>query len=255
MIVLKRPHEIEKMKAAGQIVARILDAVEEAVQPGITTWDLEAIADRMVNEAGARAAFKGYRVGRQVFPCCLCISVNHEVVHGIPSPDYVLKEGDIVSVDMGVQKDGYYGDSARTIPVGQVSEQTETLLRVTRESLMKGIAKMTTKHRLEDIGAAVQQHAEAAGFSIVRDFVGHGIGRNLHESPQVPNYGTPGRGRRLKAGMVLAVEPMVNVGTHEVKVLSDGWTVVTRDHQLSAHFEHTVAITDNGPQILTLSQR
>lgn len=255
MIVLKRPHEIEKMRASGRIVATILDAVEEAVRPGVTTWDLEAIADRMVSKAGARAAFKGYRVGRQVFPCCLCISVNHEVVHGIPSSDRVLEEGDIVSVDMGVQKDGYYGDSARTIAVGEVSEQTKTLLTVTRESLMKGIAKMTTQHRLEDIGAAVQKHAEAAGFSIVRDFVGHGIGRNLHESPQVPNYGTPGRGRRLKAGMVLAVEPMVNVGTHEVKVLSDGWTVVTRDQQYSAHFEHTVAITDKGPEILTLSQR
>lgn len=253
MIVLKSPAEIEKMRFSGQIVANVLDAVQEKVRPGASTWDLEEVADRMVREADAKPAFKGYRVGRHVFPCCLCISVNHEVVHGIPSKTRILEEGDIVSVDFGVCKNGYFGDSARTFAVGQLDDTAATLLQVTQDALHKGIAKMDASHRLQDIGAAIEAHVIEHGFSVVRDFVGHGIGRGLHEEPQVPNFGKPNRGIRLKAGMVFAVEPMVNVGSQEVTILDDGWTVVTEDRKLSAHFEHTIAITDNGPDILTLS--
>ncbi len=252
MIILKRKSEIELMRESGNIVARILDAVGELVEPGISTWDLEVLANEIIVKEGVKPAFKGYRVGNNVFPAALCVSVNEEVVHGIPSPKRILKEGDIVSIDFGIEKNGYFGDSARTFPVGKVSKQAEKLLKVTKDALFKGIEQMYPGNRLQDIGAAVQQHVEKHGFSVVRDFVGHGIGRRLHEDPQVPNYGTFGKGIRLKAGMVIAVEPMVNVGTFEVEVLEDGWTVVTQDRQLSAHFEHTIAITDDGPQILTL---
>ena len=205
-----------------------------------------------VNYDLVKAAFKNYRVGRHVFPCCLCISVNEEVVHGIPSKKRILEEGDIVSVDFGVQKNGYFGDSARTFPVGKIDDTAADLLKVTKEALDKGIEQMYATRRLQDIGAAIQQHVESFKFTVVRDFVGHGIGRGLHEDPQVPNYGKPGKGIRLKPGMVLAIEPMVNVGTHEVEVLDDNWTVVTKDRSLSAHFEHTIAITKDGPQILTV---
>lgn len=254
MIVLKSAAEMEKMRVSGQIVADVLDAVGEAVKPGVSTWDLEEIADAMSERAKARPAFKGYRVGKHVFPCCLCISVNEEVVHGIPSKERILEEGDIVSVDYGVQKDGFFGDSARTFAVGQVDETTQKLLDVTQESLHRGIAMMDPEHRLQDIGAAIEQHVEAFNFTVVRDFVGHGIGRELHEDPQIPNFGKPGRGLRLRAGMVFAIEPMVNVGAQDVEILDDGWTVVTCDRQRSAHFEHTIAITHNGPDILTLSR-
>lgn len=253
MIVLKSPSEIEMMRASGQIVASILDAVGAAVKPGVSTWELEEIADAMCIKADAKPAFKGYRVGKHVFPCCLCISVNEEVVHGIPSRERILQEGDIVSVDFGVQKNGFFGDSARTFAVGQVSSDTQRLLDVTSESLMRGIAQMDPEHRLQDIGHAIQSYVETHHFTVVRDFVGHGIGRGLHEEPQIPNFGRSGRGLRLRPGMVFAIEPMVNVGTHEVEILDDGWTVVTCDRKLSAHFEHTIAITENGPDILTLS--
>ena len=251
MIVLKRPKEIEQMKTASRIVADLHDAIEAAVRPGISTWDLEMIAEGIIKETASKPAFKNYRVGRHVFPCCLCISVNEEVVHGIPSKDRILKNGDIVSVDFGTQKDGFFGDSAWTYPVGEIDEESKLLLKVTEEALYKGIEYMVPGNRLQDIGAAIQQHAEQYNFGIVRDFVGHGIGRKLHEDPQVPNYGTFGRGPRLKAGMVLAVEPMINLGTEEVEVLKDGWTVVTKDRKRSAHFEHTIAITKDGPLILT----
>lgn len=253
MIVLKSPTEIEKMRVAGRIVAQVLLAVEEAIRPGISTWDLEVIADALCQETQSRPAFKGYRVGKHVFPCCLCISINEEVVHGIPSRERILQEGDIVSIDFGVQKDGYFGDSARTFAVGRVDEETQRLLDVTQESLNRGIAQMDKNHRLQDIGAAIQSYVEQYQFSIVRDYVGHGIGQKLHEDPQVPNFGQPGRGVRLRPGMVFAIEPMVNAGTHEVVTLDDGWTVVTQDRKNSAHFEHTIAITEHGPDILTLS--
>jgi len=253
MIVLKSPSEIETMRISGQIVASVLNAVGEAVKPGVSTWELEEIADAMCHKEKAKPAFKGYRVGKHVFPCCLCISVNDEVVHGIPSRDRILQDGDIVSVDFGVQKNGYFGDSARTFAVGQLNAQAEKLLEVTSESLMRGIAMMDPEHRLQDIGSAIQNYVESHQLTVVRDFVGHGIGRGLHEEPQIPNFGKSGRGLRLRPGMVFAIEPMVNVGTHEVEILDDGWTVVTLDRQLSAHFEHTIAITENGPDILTLS--
>lgn len=253
MIVLKRPKEIEKMKRSGQIVAEVLDAVEALVEPGISTWVLEQKAQELVDKYEVKPAFKGYKVGSNVFPACLCISINEEVVHGIPSKKRILKEGDIVSVDFGLQKDGYFGDSARTFPVGKVSDEAAKLLTVTKASLEKGIAQMLVANRLQDIGAAIQSHAEKNDFSIVRDFVGHGIGRNLHEEPQIPNYGTPGRGVRLRPGMVFAIEPMLNLGVPDVEILSDGWTVVTKDRKISAHFEHTVALTENGPLILTAS--
>lgn len=252
MIILKREDEIERMRQSGRFVAEVLDTLGEMIKPGISTWDLEFVANSMVEKARVKPAFKGYRVGRHVFPCCLCISVNEEVVHGIPSSRRILGDGDIVSIDFGIQKDGYYGDSARTFAVGEIDDTAANLLKVTRESLDKGIEQMYPSRRLQDIGAAIQQHVEAHGFSVVRDFVGHGIGRGLHEDPQVPNYGKPGKGPRLKAGMVLAIEPMVNVGTAEVEVLDDNWTVVTCDRRLSAHFEHTIAITEDGPQILTV---
>lgn len=253
MIILKRPQEIAAMRESGQFVAHVLDRVEEMIQPGISTWDLEVVAESMLQKADAKAAFKGYRVGRHVFPCCLCVSINEEVVHGIPSPTRFLRDGDLVSVDFGAQINGYYGDAARTFPVGQIRPEAAELLRVAKESLDKGIEQMYASRRLQDIGAAIQLHVEAHHFHVVRDFVGHGIGRGLHEDPQVPNYGTPGKGIRLRAGMVLAIEPMVNMGTSEVEVLDDGWTVVTCDRLPSVHVEHTIAITENGPMVLTKS--
>ncbi len=246
MIVCKSPREIEQMRRANVLVAEVLAELASMVAPGVTTADLDAKAEQLVRAAGAEPAFKGYRG----YPATLCASVNDEVVHGIPA-QRALAEGDIISLDMGVKLDGFYGDSAVTVPVGQVSEDVQRLLRVTQESLQKGIAQVRLGGRVSDIGHAIQEHVEAAGFSVVREFVGHGIGAQLHEEPQIANYGEPGRGPRLAEGMVLAIEPMVNMGKPAVKVLRDGWTAVTRDGSLSAHFEHTVAVTKDGPLVLT----
>jgi methionyl aminopeptidase len=246
VIVCKSPAEIERMRAANALVADVLAELAGMVAPGVTTADLDAEAEQLVRARGAEPAFKGYRG----YPCTLCASVNEQVVHGIPSAR-ALGEGDIISLDMGVKLNGFYGDSAVTVPVGRVSDEAATLLRVTRESLDHGIAQVRLGGRISDIGHAIQQHVEAHGFSVVREFVGHGIGAALHEEPQIANYGEPGRGPRLAEGMVLAIEPMVNVGRPAVKVLGDGWTAVTKDGSLSAHFEHTVAVTKNGPLVLT----
>lgn len=235
------------MRTANQLVADVLAALEAKVAVGVSTKDLDVLAEQLVRDGGAEPAFKGYRG----FPATLCTSINEEVVHGIPSKTRVLADGDVISIDMGVKMGGYYGDSAVTVPVGRVPEQTQALLRVTRESLERAIEQVRVGGRLSDVGHAVQHWVEHHGFSIVREFVGHGIGERLHEEPQIPNYGTPGRGPKLAAGMVLAIEPMVAMGRPETKVLADGWTAVTRDRSLAAHFEHTVAVTDAGPLVLT----
>ena len=248
MIIAKSAAEIEVMREAGRITARALDAVSSAVRPGATTADLDAIAEDVIVKAGARPAFKGYHG----FPATLCTSVNDQVVHGIPG-GRVLKEGEIVSVDCGAIVDGYYGDSARTFPVGQVSAEANRLMDVTKRSLEAGIARCRPGMRLYDVSAAVQEVAEAAGFSVVREYVGHGIGRSMHEDPQVPNYGKAGTGPTLRTGMVLAIEPMINAGAADVRSLDDGWTVVTLDGAMSAHFEHTVAVTEDGPLVLTVA--
>jgi len=247
MIVCRSAAEIDAMRGPNQLVARILAELAAAVAPGVTTEDLDALAEKRAREAGAEPAFKGYRG----FPATLCVSVNDEVVHGIPSAKRVLKPGDIISIDMGVKLGGFYGDSAITVPVGEVPKGVTSLLDVTRQSLEKAIEKVQVGGRVSDIGHAVQSWVEAHGFSVVREFVGNGIGQALHEEPQIPNYGKPGRGPTLAEGMVLAIEPMVAMGRPETKVLKDGWTAVTRDGSLAAHFEHTVAVTKNGPLILT----
>jgi len=247
VIVCKSPAEIEKMRAASQLVARILEELAAMVAPGVSTADLDVAAEDKVRAAGAEPAFKGYRG----YPATLCASANEQVIHGIPNRT-PLKSGDIISLDMGVKLGGYYGDSAVTVPVGRVHEDVASLLRVTQEALEHGIAQVKVGGRISDIGHAIQKHVEAHGFSVVREFVGHGIGASLHEEPQIANYGEPGRGPRLAEGMTLAIEPMVNMGKPAVKVLSDGWTAVTRDGSLSAHFEHTVAVTKNGPDVLTM---
>ena len=246
MIVCKSPAEIAKMRVASQLVAQVLEDLAAMVAPGVSTADLDAAAEAKVRAAGAEPAFKGYRG----YPATLCASVNEQVIHGIPSKT-PMKAGDIVSLDMGVKLNGYYGDSAVTVPVGAVGEDVSRLLRVTQEALERGIAQVRLGGRISDIGHAIQQHVEAHGFSVVREFVGHGIGASLHEEPQIANYGEPGRGPRLAEGMTLAIEPMVNMGRASVKVLSDGWTAVTKDGSLSAHFEHTVAVTKDGPLVLT----
>jgi methionyl aminopeptidase len=248
MIELKTSSQIERMRKAGQIVAETLELMRQTVRPGVTTGELDRLAEEYIRRCGAIPAFKGYNG----FPATLCASVNEQVVHGIPGLR-TLQSGDIISIDCGAVFDGYYGDAAITLPVGEVSEDLQKLLQVTEESLILGIPQAIKGNRLYDISHAVQTHVEAHGFSVVRDYVGHGIGRAMHEEPQIPNYGKPGRGPRLEIGMVLAIEPMVNLGTHEVKTLSDHWTVVTKDGKASAHFEHTVAITENGPEILTRS--
>ncbi len=235
------------MRQSGIALRAVLDAVQAAVAPGCTTMDLERVAEAKIAETGGKAAFKGYHG----YPRVLCTSVNHEVVHGIPSKKTTLKAGDIVSVDCGVILDGYYSDSAITVPVGAVTPEAERLLAVTQSSLASAIAAVQVGAYLGDVGAAVQDVVEAAGFSVVREFVGHGIGTSLHEDPQVPNYGRRGIGIKLREGMVLAIEPMVNAGKAEVRVLEDGWTAVTVDGRLSAHFEHTVAVTADGAQVLT----
>lgn len=246
MIFLKSPEEIEKMSVSGKLVAEILLEIRNRIKPGITTQELDQLADRLTQKKKARPAFKGYNG----YPYSLCVSVNEEVVHGFPSKRRLV-DGDIVSLDFGVWFDGYFGDAALTQAVGRVSPLAERLMKVTRESLFKGLQEVRAGRRLGDISAAVQQHVEAHGYSVVRQFVGHGIGKGLHEDPQVPNYGEAGRGILLKPGMVLAIEPMVNVGGSEVEIQADGWTAVTKDRSLSAHFEHTVAITENGCRILT----
>lgn len=243
---LKTPRELEVMRRAGKIVGRLLKLMEKETRAGITTRALDKIAEDFVRSNGAEPAFKGYHG----FPSTICVSVNEEVVHGIPGPR-VLKDGDIVGVDVGVILDGYYSDAARTFAVGAVDEVSRKLIQATREALYKGIEKAVEGNRLSDISHAVQTHAEAAGFSVVRQFVGHGIGRNLHEEPQVPNYGKPNQGPRLVVGMALAIEPMINVGTHEVEVLADGWTVVTKDRKRSGHFEQTIFVGKDKPEIVT----
>ena len=235
------------MRAAGRLVGEVLTALAAAVEPGVSTQDLDAIAERMIVGAGATPAFKGYHG----YPATICSSINEEVIHGIPSRQRALQEGDIISIDVGASLDGYYGDSAITVPVGRISDEAATLLRVTEDALYKAIDVVKPGGRVSDIGHAVQQHVEAHGFSVVREFVGHGIGQRMHEDPQVPNYGEAGRGPRLAEGMVLAIEPMVNAGKPAVKVLGDGWTAITKDRSLSAHFEHTVAVTADGAWILT----
>jgi methionyl aminopeptidase len=247
MIVCRSAAEIERLRRANQFVADVLAELEAAVAEDVTTADLDRLADRLVRDGGAEAAFKGYRG----YPATLCASINDEVVHGIPSSTRRLKSGDIISLDIGVKMGGFYGDSAVTVAVGAVPEKTAALLKVTQESLMRAIAQVQVNGRLSDIGHAVQQWVEANGFSVVREFVGHGIGERLHEDPQIPNYGLPGRGPKLSEGMVLAIEPMVAMGRPETKVLGDGWTAVTRDGSLAAHFEHTVAVTASGPQVLS----
>ena len=247
MIILKTPEEIQIMERASKLVAETLQALKQQVRPGITTEDLDRIAEEFIEARGGKPAFKGYRS----YPKTLCASVNDQVVHGIPSKRE-LNEGDIVGLDLGAIIEGFYGDSAVTVPVGQVPSRVLELLRVTEEALYAGIAEAVVGKRLSDISHAIQQHAESAGFSVVTDFVGHGIGRQLHEEPQVPNYGKPGQGPRLQVGMVLAIEPMVNMGGSAVRVLDDRWTAVTKDGSLSAHFEHTIAIQPSGPpRILT----
>ena len=247
-IVCKSHSEIDKMRRSGRIVRQVLEAAKELVAPGVSTMDLERVAERKIRDLGAKPAFKGY----YDYPCVLCTSVNDEIVHGIPSERRVLKAGDIVSLDCGVVLDGYYGDAAITVPVGdKISPELQKLLEVTRESLFRGIEAARAGNTVGDVGAAVQQIVEANGFSVVREFVGHGIGTRLHEDPQVPNYGTPGQGPKLRDGMVLAIEPMVNIGKPGTRLLDDKWTAVTEDGSYSAHFEHCVAVTKSGPMILT----
>ena len=246
MIILKSRSEIEKMRKSNANVAVILEELRKKIRPGVKTIELDRLSEELALKKGARPAFKGYRG----YPYSLCTSVNSEVVHGMPS-DKELKEGDIVSLDFGILNDGYYGDAAVTVPVGEITPAARRLLKVTEEALYRGIAEVRAGNRIGDISAAIQGHVEASGYSVVRDLVGHGIGKSLHEDPQVPNYGSSGRGVELKPGMVFAIEPMVNEGTYRVEILRDGWTVVTADGKLSAHFEHSVAITENGPVILS----
>lgn len=248
MILKKTPLEIEKMRRAGAVVARCLKEISESIVAGkTTTIDIDEIATELIRKYGGISSFKNYRG----YPNTVCVALNDEVVHGIPSRKPIMP-GDIVGIDLGVIVDGWHGDSAITVPVGEVSKEAKRLLTVTKEALFKGIEQAKPGNRLSDIGHAIQEYVEKQGYSVVRDLVGHGIGRQMHEEPQVPNYGRPGKGVRLEEGMTLAIEPMVNAGTYEVETLEDGWTVVSRDRKLSAHFEHTVAITKDGPDILTL---
>ncbi|HEX7177198.1 MAG TPA: type I methionyl aminopeptidase [Pyrinomonadaceae bacterium] len=246
MIIGKSKKELEKMRAAGRLIAQVREELRRRVAPGVTTLELDLAAERMIRDAGALPTFKGYHG----FPYSICASVNEQVVHGFPST-YALKDGDLFSLDCGATLEGFVGDTATTIPVGQVSEDRLKLIRVAEECLERAIAECRPGKNLGDLGWAVQEHAEAHGYGVVRDYVGHGIGRRMHEDPQIPNYGKPGKGAAIRAGYVFAIEPMLNMGTHQTKVLADGWTVVTLDGQPSAHVEHTVAITEEGPEILT----
>jgi methionyl aminopeptidase len=249
MIIGKSKKELEKMRAAGQLVGLVLYELRKLAQPGVATIEVDRAAEKMIRDAGALPTFKGYNG----FPYSICASVNEQVVHGFPS-DYTLKQGDIFSIDCGVTLDGFVGDTATTVPIGTVDDDRLKLVRVTAECLDLAIEQCLPGKHLGDIGAAVQQHAEANGYSVVRDYVGHGIGRRMHEDPQIPNYGKPGQGPKIRAGYVFAVEPMINMGTHYTKVLADGWTVVTLDGKPSAHSEHTIAITEEGPEVLTKTE-
>jgi methionyl aminopeptidase len=246
MIIGKSKKELEKMRAAGRLTGLVLQELKRLAQPGVATIEIDQAAEKMIRDAGGLPTFKGYHG----FPFSICASVNEQVVHGFPS-DYELRDGDIFSIDCGVTLEGFVGDTATTVPVGNVSEGRLALVRVTEECLDLAIEECRPGRHLGDIGAAVQQHAEARGYSVVRDYVGHGIGRRMHEDPQIPNYGKPGQGPKIKAGYVFAVEPMINLGTQHTKVLADGWTVVTLDGKPSAHVEHTIAITEAGPEVLT----
>jgi methionyl aminopeptidase len=250
VIALKSAREIEIMRRANIIVAEILQELKQRVAPGITTLELDAIAEEMTLKKNSIPAFKGYNVAGRTYPRCLCASINEEIVHGIPT-NRELREGDIIGLDYGVIYQGFYGDSAVTVGVGKVSDEALRLMQVTEQALYRGIEQLHEGKRLGDLGHAVQQTAESAGYSVVRAFVGHGVGRKLHEEPPVPNYGEPDRGIRLREGMVLAIEPMVNMGGYEVEIKEDGWTAITKDRSLAAHFEHSVAITKNGPYILS----
>jgi methionyl aminopeptidase len=252
MIVLKSREEIDRMRAASAVVAEVLATLREHVKPGVSTAELDAIAEELIRKRGAKSAFKGYVVQGRTFPATVCISINDEVVHGVPSKRRVLKDGDIVGLDFGVSIDGYFGDAAVTVPVGPVTPEAQRLMEVTKAALEAGIEAVQPGKYIGDISGAIQDVAEGAGYSLVREFVGHGIGRKLHEDPQVPNYRTGTRGVRIQEGLVLAIEPMVNAGGPEVYVRDDGWTAATRDGRLSAHFEHSVAVTADGPYILTL---
>jgi len=247
MIIGKSKKEIEKMRAAGQLVGRVLQELRRMAQPGVTTLEINEAADKMIRDGGAYPTFKNYNG----FPYSICASVNEQVVHGFPS-QYKLKDGDIFSIDVGATLDGFVGDTATTVPVGDVADDLLKLIRVAEESLDLAIEKCRAGNHLGDIGFAVQQHAESHGYSIVREYVGHGIGRHMHEDPQIPNYGRPGKGPKIRTGYVFAVEPMINIGSHHTKTLKDGWTVVTVDGKPSAHVEHTIAITEEGPEVLTL---
>ena len=250
MIVIHSEKELNLIRASSKIVAEVLFNLQKFINPGITTNELDGIAEELIRERGGEPAFKGYKG----FPAAICASVNEEIIHGIPG-EKILKDGDIISVDIGVKYKGYFGDSAITVPLGKIEPEIEKLIRVTEKSLFEGIEKARTDNRLSDISHAIQSHVEKNGFSIVRDFVGHGIGSSLHEEPQIPNFGEPGQGPKLKPGMVLAIEPMVNAGTPEVEIKDDKWTAITRDKKPSAHFEHTVIITDKEPEITTLLLR
>jgi len=247
MIVIKSPDEIKRIREAGRIIGKVFEKVNDFIEPGMATAEIDGIVQSVIEKSGGRPAFKGYKG----FPASACISINEEVVHGIPGPRKI-RLGDIVGIDVGVEYKGYFADAAVTFPVGKISKQATSLIGVTQKALTAGIEKCVVGNRLSDISHAIQVTAEGAGYSVVRDFVGHGVGLNLHEDPQIANYGFPNSGPRLKAGMVFAIEPMVNLGGYHVKVLENGWTVVTLDGSLSAHFEHTVAITPDGPEILTL---
>ncbi|MGB9893635.1 MAG: type I methionyl aminopeptidase [Candidatus Saccharicenans sp.] len=249
MIIYKSEAEIEMMRQSNQIVARILSELREMVKPGLETKELDRYAENRARELGAQPAFKGYRG----YPASLCVSINEEIVHGIPS-DRKLKDGDVVSLDFGVVYQGFYGDAAITIPVGTISETARRLIEVAEQSFYRGLEKLKIGNRLSDVSAAIQTEVEKAGFSVIRAFVGHGIGRSLHEEPQVPNFGLPGHGPRLKKGLTLAIEPMIAAGHWEIEILEDGWTAVTRDRSLAAHYEHTVALTDDGVEILSLDR-
>ena len=251
MISLKSPCEIEVMRAANLIVAEVLTQLREHVRPGVTTAELDRIAEELTRQRSAVPAFKGYEVNGRVFPKNVCISINEEIVHGIPSQKRVLQEGDIVGIDFDVRYQGLYGDAAITVAVGQTDPKSQRLMQATHEALWAGIEQVRVGHRLGDVSAAIQECAERDGFSVVREFVGHGIGKRLHEEPQVPNFGTRDRGVRLREGMVLALEPMVNAGGADVTIKEDGWTAVTRDGSRSAHFEHSVAVTETGPYVLS----
>lgn len=252
-VILKSRAEIARMREAGRVVGTILEALRAAAAPGVSTGELDDLAAELIEKNRVRSAFRGYAPGgKPPYPGVVCTSINEEIVHGIPSKKRKLREGDIIGLDFGVVREGWYADAAVTVPIGRIAPEVERLVEVTRQALERGIAAAVPGNRIYDIGAAVQAHVESHGYSVVRDFVGHGVGRRLHEEPQVPNYGPGGQGIRIRPGMVLAIEPMVNVGTWEVVELEDEWTAVTADRKLSAHFEHTVAVTEDGPEILTL---